>query len=345
MKLFLKLCFCILTVVQFTKVYAAEPGIYCLDNGTGEWLRLGSGATMDRPVNIGARQYPSGGTQNGTHRVFSLGTIFLQCRNSMEDNATYDLRIYEVFRPNNTMSPGFINPNDNYISYAYTNNSSFRPTNFATVRMPPRNSLGTLALQPSLIIYATNTVVPAGTYLGTLQFIYNRNGVAQNNSTINIRLYSQADEIFQPETCIVNNGQPLEVDLGTIAEVEIPASSGLNSNITRTIDLQYSCDQDVNSRMRVQLVGQPSTFSTTAVETRSGNVYGAGETIQHLGIEFYKDTIVLAPNSVNGFMTEITNGVGSDTLTIAPVKSAQANSVNLPSGYFNATATLVFTTP
>jgi hypothetical protein len=354
MKLFLKLCFCILAVTQFTKAFAADPGIYCLENSTGEWMRLGSGNfTTTRLVNVGAEQFPSAGVNN-RDRIFALTPVFIQCRNSFEDNANYNIRLSLVTRSTTNYSPAVIQ--ENTVVYAYTNSGgSFDPTqnnryNFDT-RLPPRNSLGTAVVEPSIAFYRRtvgtniNTVLPAGTFIGTLRFTVLRNNVLLNGQELNVQLYTTNDKILQPETCVINNDQPLEVDLGTIAEVEIPVGSGLNSGLTRTLDLNYRCEDVDNSRMRVQLVGQPSTFSTNAVETRTGNVYGTGEPIQHLGVEFYKDTIVLAPNSVSGFITQITNGVGSDTLTIAPVKSAEANSVNLPSGYFNSTATLVFTIP
>ena len=363
MKLFLKLCLCILALAQFTKAFAADPGIYCLDNATGQWNRLTNNTPeMTRLVNVGGQIFPSAGIDNNNRndRFYSLTPAFVQCRNSMEDNADYQLQLTQVARLNNAQdySPAFLS-STNAVAYVYRNNrnaNTFDPRSnvpaaggpiIFQMQLPPRNSLGTVLITPALAIYqvVNSQVVPAGTYLGNITFSVLRNGVVQNNQQLVVRLVTTNDLIFQPETCVVNNGQPLEVDLGTIAEVEIPVGSGLNSNLTRTIDLNYQCDTNINSAMRVQLVGEPSDFSTTAVETRSGNVYGTGATIQHLGIEFYKDTTVLAPNSVNGFMTQITNGVGSDTLTIAPVKSAQANAVNLPSGYFNATATLVFTTP
>ncbi|OTG87568.1 hypothetical protein B9T31_03445 [Acinetobacter sp. ANC 4558] len=351
MKSLLRIMLCIFALFKMSFAFAAVPGIYCLDNMTGEWLRIGAGnTTMTRVVTVGNQQIPSAGLGNSRDRVFELSPIFLQCRNSFEDTGDYQLRFTLVTRNTNAYSPGFMDTSTNTIIYAWGGNTSFNPANsrfIVNTPLPARNSLGTTVLNPSIVIYrrTTSNIVPAGTFVGTLQFTVAKNNVIQNGQTLDIRLVTTNDLIFQPEFCTINNDQPIEVDFGTIGTVEISSRSGLDSAVTRNLELNYQCEDNITSLMRVQLVGQPSAFSTTAVEARTGNVYGTGTPIQNLGVEFYRDSTVLSPNSGVGYTTQITNGFGSDTLIIAPVKSTIANEVNLPAGYFNATATLVFTTP
>lgn len=347
MKIFLKLILSIFILLNITHVFAA--GIYCLDNNTGVWVSSLDHTVMDRQVNVGGRVSPSGGIGNSNDRFFALSPVFLQCRNSAEDNAEYQLRLSNVARYNASYSPGFINPDNNVIAYAWNNNTSYSPaeSEAAKVKLPGRNSLETLMLQPTIVIYArtTSNIVPAGTIIGTLQFIVRRAGANINNEYFTIRLTTTNDIVFRPETCVINNNEPLDVDLGSMSIRDISATGGLSSRVSRNLTLNYSCDPNITSQMNVRLVGQPSPFSTTAVETRVGNIPGVGASIEHLGIEFYNSTNVLAPNSLSGYTTNITNGIGSDVLTIAPVKSTIANDINLPDGYFNATATLVFLVP
>lgn len=342
--------FSLFLISEMTVAYAAdEPGIYCLDDQTGQWLGFGAYGTsrMSRFVNVGSPQTVSGGltsTSGARDMPFSLGSIYLQCRNSLTDNVKYNLRIYRVWKEMTDGSPALIGTN-NYISYVYASNSGkyFTPSNYVYTPLPDRNGLGTLVIDPTLVIYGgRSTVIPVGTFIGSLEFGYVAGtGSINPNKTILVDLYATNELIFRTESCVINNNQPLEVDLGSFSELEISASSGLNSAITKDITLDYECDRSVDSNMRVQLVGQPAAFSTTALETKEGLTYGTGNIIKSLGVEVYRQGTLLTPNSPNGIITNIEQGLGRDTLTIAPIKDGSENAEELPLGYFNATATLV----
>lgn len=346
MRIFLKLATLFFALFHFNSAFADAPGVYCFDSTSGQWIAFGTAEpTMDRQVNIGNRQYPTSGLQAGSQRVFRMSDLFLQCRNSYEDNSNYTMRILTIYRPNSLYTPGLIN--NGYISYAWSYNSEFSPSNFEVISLPPRNTLRTLTILPSLVVYATGTAVPTGGSLGRFKYALYRNGVATGRSLV-INLIASSTTVFQPETCDVNDGLSIDVDLGTMSPRDIPVASGAlqNNANSRQVNLRIKCENNSNATLGIQLVAQPADFSQSVVEAKQGNVAGAGTVIPGLGIEFYHEGIPLKPNlQKGGFTTPIVNGVGNTNITVSPVKSPDVYDLDIPAGYFNATATLILLQP
>jgi len=349
MKIILKFVFFIFTLFNITVAFAATE-IFCFDESNGAWESVSAPhTTMTRQVNVGAQQFPKAGidSRHLDDKFYALSPVVLQCRNAISDNNTYQLRLARVTRANAGYSPAFINAAGT-VSYAYTGVGSYPPqlNDTSILPLPPRNSLGTVEITPSIAVHSSTNidVITSGSLIGTLRFNLVINNILQATEYFDIQLITTNELVFRPETCMINNNEPLDVDLGTMSLLEIPVSTGANSTIYRDLNLNYLCDTNITSKMRVQLVGQPSAFSARAVEARTGRTYGAGTRIDRLGVEFSRNNVILAPNAT-GFITDIEKGRGADTLRITPVRTANSNNINVPDGFFNATATLLFSVP
>lgn len=164
------------------------------------------------------------------------------------------------------------------------------------------------------------------------------------------------DVILSTGTCNINDGQTILVEMGELYRSRIASpGAGQSSMGVREVPLTYQCNNDDNSidssytqNIKIYLSAIASSFSSGAVETKTGNSAGGGDIIPGLGIEFYhkESNKLLNPSSQsNGyFNTSIVQGIGrGDTLIVAPVQKVGATATDVPAGDFNAVATLIMT--
>jgi minor fimbrial subunit len=155
------------------------------------------------------------------------------------------------------------------------------------------------------------------------------------------------DIVINSSTCSINNGDVLTIDLGGMYTTKIPTSSG-TMQMSKELPISFECAQS-NVTMDVNIVyaGETTTFSPNAIIAREGVTHGTGNIIPQLGIELYHkaSSKLMMPNNVatGGFTTKLVNGVGNDTIIIAPIKSSAQDIIY--TGPFTSVATLIMSLP
>ena len=133
--------------------------------------------------------------------------------------------------------------------------------------------------------------------------------------------------------CMINDGQPIEIDFGEVSKTGI-STVGYQTRYQVEEELNYDCeDNSVNENIKVSLNADFASFSSTAFATNTPG----------LGVEMYHDGDVIAPQE--GFNSNIWNGTGRDTVTFTLVKTPNPGPGDLREGYFEANASLVLSTP
>lgn len=168
--------------------------------------------------------------------------------------------------------------------------------------------------------------------------------------------YADNDVILPAGTCDINDGQLILVNLGTVHRSRISSpGGGATSDGATDVEITYQCknndgtiDTSYNEDIRLYLSAIPSSFSSGAVQVKSGWAPGTGNVIPYLGMEFYhkNSNQLLTPNdqAMGYFKTRIENGRGGpDIIRVGPVKDTTILSQNIAEGEFNSVATLIMT--
>jgi type 1 fimbria pilin len=158
------------------------------------------------------------------------------------------------------------------------------------------------------------------------------------------RFYAADDVIVGTGTCDINNNQIIEVDFGQVGISGI-STSGSDSRYQIQKELTYSCDDtNVTVPIKMYLTSSPTLFSNNAMLVRTGDSYGAGAIMPGLGVEVSHGGQVVSP--LNGsWLSQITNGLGTDTITLSLVKKTNLVAGDIVEGPFNASGTIVMSTP
>ncbi|MEX6312687.1 fimbrial protein [Providencia manganoxydans] len=156
--------------------------------------------------------------------------------------------------------------------------------------------------------------------------------------------YAADDVIVGTGTCDINNNQIIEIDFGQINPSGI-STVGASSRYQINKDLIYHCD-DNNLTMPIKMyfTAEPAGFSNNAMLVRTGSAYGSGSVMPGMGVEMYHENKVVSPLNGN-FISEIKNGYGQDTVTFTVVKKENIMPGDLIEGMFNASGTIVMSTP
>ena len=155
------------------------------------------------------------------------------------------------------------------------------------------------------------------------------------------------DIVINSSTCTINNGDVLTIDLGGIYTSKIPTASGTMQS-SRELPISFECSKSkVTMDVNIVYAGETTTFSPNAIIAREGITHGTGNIIPQLGIELYHkaSSKLMMPNNVTtgGFTTKLINGVGNDTIIIAPIKSSAQDIIY--TGPFTSVATLIMSLP
>lgn len=156
--------------------------------------------------------------------------------------------------------------------------------------------------------------------------------------------YAADDVVVGTGTCDINNNQIIEIDFGQINPSGI-STVGASSRYQINKDLIYHCD-DNNLTMPIKMyfTAEPAGFSNNAMLVRTGSAYGSGSVMPGMGVEMYHENKVVSPLNGN-FISEIKNGYGQDTVTFTVVKKENIMPGDLIEGMFNASGTIVMSTP
>ncbi|MEQ4702391.1 fimbrial protein [Providencia rettgeri] len=156
--------------------------------------------------------------------------------------------------------------------------------------------------------------------------------------------YAADDVIIGTGTCDINNNQIIEINFGQINPSGI-STIGSSSRYQINHDLIYHCeDNNITMPIKIYFTAEPARFSNNAMLVRTGSNYGSGTIMQGMGIEMYHENKVISPLNGN-FISEIKNGYGQDTVTFTVVKKENITSGDLIEGLFNASGTIVMSTP
>lgn len=156
--------------------------------------------------------------------------------------------------------------------------------------------------------------------------------------------YAANDVIVGTGTCDINNNQIIEVDFGKIG-ISGVSTVGADSRYQIDKELNYICsDTNLTVPIKMYLTASPTLFSNNAMLVRTGDGYGAGNIMPGLGVEVSRNGQVITP--LNGsWLSEIRNGVGSDTIRLSLVKKQNLVPTDIVEGPFNASGTIVMSTP
>ncbi|HEM8865916.1 TPA: fimbrial protein [Providencia stuartii] len=201
---------------------------------------------------------------------------------------------------------------------------STKPTNAVLIRK------GDLLMSLYLYKDATQFSDPGNPHKDPHEFIWN--------------FYAADDVIVGTGTCDINNNQIIEIDFGQINPSGI-STVGASSRYQINKDLIYHCD-DNNLTMPIKMyfTAEPAGFSNNAMLVRTGSAYGSGSVMPGMGVEMYHENKVVSPLNGN-FISEIKNGYGQDTVTFTVVKKENIMPGDLIEGMFNASGTIVMSTP
>lgn len=151
--------------------------------------------------------------------------------------------------------------------------------------------------------------------------------------------YSGTDIILGTGTCDINGNKDIIVDFETVNASGI-STTGSESRFQKQVTLTYLCeDSSVNQNIKMVLSGDTSPFSDNALLVKTGSGI-----MQGLGVEIYKDGTRISPLS-GSFLSNISNGIGHDTLTFSLVKKGNLADGDLIEGDFNSSATIIMVTP
>ncbi|HDF2329237.1 TPA: fimbrial protein [Morganella morganii] len=151
--------------------------------------------------------------------------------------------------------------------------------------------------------------------------------------------YAGRDIILGTGTCDINDNHDIIVDFGTV-NISGVSTIGSESSFQKQVTLNYSCeDLSMNQNIKMVLDGTTTSFSNNAllVNSSAGAMPG-------LGVEVYRNGKRISPLS-GSFLSNITNGIGSDLLTFSLVKKVNLVESDLKEGDFNSSATIIMTTP
>jgi len=127
--------------------------------------------------------------------------------------------------------------------------------------------------------------------------------------------------VVTPPECILNNNQQQVISFGDILLTRIDGS-----NYKRTVPLSLTCTSLAKNGLRMTLLGDATTFSSSgALKTSNGK----------LGVAFYVNNTRQAINQPLDI-----NYSTLPTLEVAPVKDTVASYLDSDGGYFSAQATL-----
>lgn len=158
------------------------------------------------------------------------------------------------------------------------------------------------------------------------------------------RFFAADDVIVGTGTCDINNNQIIEVDFGQVGISGI-STSGASSRYRIDKELTYNCDDNnITVPIKMYFTSSPSLFSNDAMLVRTGDSYGSGAIMPGLGVELSHGGQVIS--TLNGsWLSEIRNGIGSDTITLSLVKKTNLVAGDIEEGPFNASGTIVMSTP
>lgn len=139
--------------------------------------------------------------------------------------------------------------------------------------------------------------------------------------------YTAGQVIPVAVTCSINNGQAINVDFGDLESSSLK-STGPASTIKKDVTLNYSCSSSLTQDIEITLVGNTASFESTALNS----------SIADVGVVMMQNGTPIKPYGY--FNSKLVNGVGSDTVTFAPIIRSGATNVQ---GNFTASATLVMT--
>ena len=337
-------------LLNVTSAYA----FVCVNKETGVWVNNGDNVDVYVPLDS---DLVSGESANSVNEYADVDNFFY-CFNQAPDQYT-DFLFMESFT-----TP--LNPNSEFgIQIKGVNYFGSLPSETLVLEFP-QNDAATFPLPLKLILRVTNRPGD-GIFIkkGDILLVANMHKYAYTgDSTTPIddnyfkwTFRAGNDVILSTGTCNINDGQIILVEMGELYRSRIASpGAGQSSMGVREVPLTYQCNNDDNSidssytqNIKIYLSAIASSFSSGAVETKTGNSAGGGEIIPGLGIEFYhkESNKLLNPSSENGyFNTSIVQGVGKgDTLIVAPVQKVGATVADVPAGEFNAVATLIMTLP
>lgn len=139
----------------------------------------------------------------------------------------------------------------------------------------------------------------------------------------------QGTVIPVPQVCLINNGNVINVDFGTIQANDL-AVNGLSSGIRIDKSISISCNNGLTQTIEAQLVGVSSNFESNAFMTTDSDI----------GVEMIHDGAIVAP--MGEYAIPVTNGEATTTLSFVPVKNGGAT---LKGGDFSASAVMVLYIP
>lgn len=132
-----------------------------------------------------------------------------------------------------------------------------------------------------------------------------------------------------PQVCVINNGNVIDVDFGTIQANDL-AVNGLSSGIRIDKSISISCNNGLTQTIEAQLIGVSSNFESDAFMTTDSDI----------GVEMIHDGAIVGP--MGEYAIPVSNGEATTTLSFVPVKNGNAT---LKGGDFSASAVMVLFIP
>jgi len=189
---------------------------------------------------------------------------------------------------------------------------------------------GDLLITLYLTKYATMVSDPAQQRIDERPFIW--------------ELYAGNDVIIGTGTCDINDNQIIEIDFGQVGISGI-GTSGATSSYRRDEVINYTCaDKNVSVPIKMYFVATPAQFSNNLMQVRIGDTYYGGNVMPGLGVELSREGKVISPDN-GSWVSEIVNGIGSDTITLSLVKKNSLVAGDIVEGPFNAAGTIIMSTP
>lgn len=170
--------------------------------------------------------------------------------------------------------------------------------------------------------------VKKGDYLGSVKFIQTNNSNATQHE-YKWNFYALNDANIRASVCSIQSGNELNVDLGQIERGDIVVNGTSRQTIGKSLEFYCESNELITFDMGVNMT--PVSWNSSAIQTGSKN----------LGIVMRSENDVLNNSSVKKI--SISQGRGSFPFSFTPVKPAGVSSDDIPTGGFNASATLIFT--